>query len=1087
MLNLLTGSAGTGKSGRMEMMMRQKAAQGKTVICLVPEQYSFETERKLYAQDVQVYSMERLAEAVFRACGGLAGEYADDMVQLLLMWETLRDVKPMLSLYGKNAARPDFASEMLATVQELRRAGLSPERLQEAAALSRPDGEDEMPALGQKLGDLALVMEGYDAALERSFLDPSQRLERAARLIRENGFFAGTEVFVDEYKSFTAVQTEILSLAIRQADQVTVSLCIDPARTDIGLFDGVRETERALKAAAAKEGVPVAPPEVLHIPLRYQNPAIAHFGSQLFKAAPVPFSQKPDGITAVQLDKEYEEAFYAAAEICTLVRDNGYAYADIAVLSRDMESRAPSLEAAFDRYGVPYFLDSGRTVEAMPLTRFVLHLLQLVLHPLDREEGLMLLKCGVLQPEPEDIAAFEEYTYVWDLTGFSLRKAFARNPSGFSDLEMGERELDKLRRAEDARRLLVGLYDRFRALAEEMGISRGVYQLLCEYQIDTQIQAQCDGLIDAGEELDAENLRLSWDSLMDFLDAAETLRKVRENAGEQMDMAEFKELLQVSAAGIKLVTRPQTLDSVLVGDLSQIRTGEKKCVLILGCNEGVFPRLPEASGLLTGQERQQLARLGLPVQGLPEQKILDERFVAYQAVMIPSERLTLTWSTGDLSGGVLSPSELIDSLQAVFPGLPVLSQRTLSPFFFSQSRSTAFLQAARLPDGAERRTLESVLGDSAQWKERLRRLSHSAEAEQRQMRSAELSRALFAPLGQRGGKTFMEVSPSQVEKYFSCPFAYYCRYGLGVRGLNKAELSPLARGNIVHFLLEKILKQPDFVRLDEQELQKLTVSLLAEYLDQVLGGKEEKSAKFLYYFYRLQESVGGILQALQREFQATSFQVRGLEEVIRAGARIEPFTVSDGNLTVSVSGKVDRIDEALIDGERLVRVVDYKTGGKQFKLEEAEKGLNLQMLLYLFAIWQGSESGKGFADVTPAGILYMPAKAFSPSFDRHEGGEEARQRLYRMNGLVLDEERVLWAMEGEQTGAFIEAPSSRAPQNSRISREGLQRLREEVERLLTEMGEDLLAGRIAPEPKGYGSRLPCGWCEYKALCGRSGT
>lgn len=1086
MLRFITGGAGTGKSTRMEEEMRGKAAEGKTVFCLVPEQYSFETERKLYANEIQVYSMERLAEAVFRQCGGLAGEYADETVQLLLMRETLRDCRAALSLYGKNAARPDFAAEMLAAVQELRRAGLSPEKLEETAALLTPSASEETPgALAMKLRDLSLILAGYDAALSRSFLDPSKRLERAAKLIAENGFFAGAEVFVDEYNSFTGVQLQILSLAIAQAENVTVALCIDPEREDTGLFDGVRETERALKSAAAKANVPVAPPVMLSTPHRYKNMGIAHFGGQLLKAAPVPMEGVPEGIEAVQLDHEYEEAAYAAAKICSLVKDNGYAYEDIAVLSRDMGSRAPSIEAAFDRYGIPYFLDSGRTVEAMPLTRFILHLCQLVLHPLDREEALMLLKCGVLELEPEDIAAFEEYTYVWDLTGFSLRKAFARNPSGFSDREMGERELDKLKRAEDTRQLLVKLYDDFRALADELGISRGIYRLLCDYQVDAQLQAQCDALLDTGEELDAENLRLSWDSLMNFLDAAETLRRVRDENGEQMDMAEFRELLQVCAAGTKLVTRPQTLDSVLVGDLSQVRTGEKRCVLILGCNEGIFPRLPESAGLLTGAERQQLALLGLPVQGLPEQKLWDERFVAYKAIMTPSERLILIWSAGDLSGAVQPPSELIDSLRAVFPELPVLSQREISPLFFSQSRSTAFLQAARLPDGAEREMLETVLEESSEWKARLNKLNHTAAAEQRQIYDQSLSHALFAPLGQRGGKTFMEVSPSQVEKYFSCPFAYFCRYGLGVRSLQKAELSPLARGSIIHFLLEKIMQRPDFVKLNEDELQKMTLSLLAEYLDQVLGGKEEKSAKFLYYFYRLREAVGSILAALQREFQATSFQVCGLEEVIREGARIEPFTVSDDTLTISVSGKVDRIDTAQAEGEQLVRVIDYKTGGKEFKLDEAEKGLNLQMLLYLFAIWQGSESGRAFAGATPAGILYMPAKALTPTFDRHEGGEEAKEKLYRMNGLVLDEERVLRAMEGGQPGAFIEKPSSRSPQNSRITREGLSHLREEVEGLLTEMGRDLLAGHIQPEPKGYGNRLPCGWCEYKTLCGRA--
>jgi ATP-dependent helicase/nuclease subunit B len=444
----------------------------------------------------------------------------------------------------------------------------------------------------------------------------------------------------------------------------------------------------------------------------------------------------------------------------------------------------------------------------------------------------------------------------------------------------------------------------------------------------------------------------------------------------------------------------------------------------------------------------------------------------------------LTYAGGDLSGAVQSPSELIDSLRAVFPELPIVRQKELSPYFFSQSRSTAFLQAARLPDGAERQTLEQVLDESSEWQRRLRRLTRLSEGEQRQIQSGELAQALFAPLGQRGERTVLDVSPSQVEQYYSCPFAYFCRYGLGVRSLQKAELSPLARGSIIHFLLEKILQQPDFVTLDEAALQKLTLQLLAEYLDQVLGGKEEKSAKFLYYFYRLTESVQGILSALQREFQSTSFTVCRLEEVIREGARIEPFTVDDRELVVRVAGKIDRVDLAETDGESMVRVIDYKTGGKQFKLEEAERGLNLQMLLYLFAIWQGSESGHAFAGAVPAGILYMPAKAFSPGFDRHEGGEEARELLYRMNGLVLDEDRVLKAMEGDRPGAFIETPSPRSRQDSRISREGLSELREKVSDLLIEMGHQLLSGQIAPAPQGRGNTLPCSWCDYKTLCGR---
>ena len=136
------------------------------------------------------------------------------------------------------------------------------------------------------------------------------------------------------------------------------------------------------------------------------------------------------------------------------------------------------------------------------------------------------------------------------------------------------------------------------------------------------------------------------------------------------------------------------------------------------------------------------------------------------------------------------------------------------------------------------------------------------------------------------------------------------------------------------------------------------------------------------------------------------------------------------------------------------------------------------MLLYLFA----AEKEGAFAGSTPAGILYMPAGAKSPEFGRGEGGSEKIHQLYRMNGLVLDEERVLRAMERDGSGSFIVPPGR--GNTGRISREELEGLREKAEGLVREMGAGLMEGKIAPKPQGYGNTLPCTWCEYKVACRR---
>ena len=84
MLQLILGRSGTGKTSMIYETLCDLAKQGRErLILLVPEQFSFESERALLrrlgprlASHVQVLSFTRMAELVFRELGGLpAGEW----------------------------------------------------------------------------------------------------------------------------------------------------------------------------------------------------------------------------------------------------------------------------------------------------------------------------------------------------------------------------------------------------------------------------------------------------------------------------------------------------------------------------------------------------------------------------------------------------------------------------------------------------------------------------------------------------------------------------------------------------------------------------------------------------------------------------------------------------------------------------------------------------------------------------------------------------------------------------------------------------------------------------------------------------
>lgn len=148
MLRFIKGAAGTGKSSfiRREIAKHCEGNEAN-VILLVPEQFSFETEREYYellgaerAGKVKVLSFMRLCDDVFRQYGGMAGDYATDTAKILTMRLALKECRDELRLYGKNAGKPDFVLSMLDTVEEMKNAGITPEMLtsEGAADRSRP-------------------------------------------------------------------------------------------------------------------------------------------------------------------------------------------------------------------------------------------------------------------------------------------------------------------------------------------------------------------------------------------------------------------------------------------------------------------------------------------------------------------------------------------------------------------------------------------------------------------------------------------------------------------------------------------------------------------------------------------------------------------------------------------------------------------------------------------------------------------------------------------------------------------------------------------------------------------------------------
>ena len=708
------------------------------------------------------------------------------------------------------------------------------------------------------------------------------------------------------------------------------------------------------------------------------------------------------------------------------------------------------------------------------MARFVLGAFQAVLSGYATESLLEMLKTGVSGFAPEEIAALENYAYLWRISGAPWREEFFRHPRGFGQ-EFTEEDRRALEELNGLRRRLVGPLERFAARTKDATgaeLAQAVYLLLNAYGMEESLPAYCLALEKVGEDALAQKQLRVWDLLMEILD------QMRAILGDKPVTRErFFQLLREVIAGEDVSEIPQTVDQVIFGTPEQVRQSSPRAAFLLGAVQGEFPLVPKAGGVFSDGERRELIALELPLGDPLEQRAMEERYLAYSVACAPSERLYVSWPRS-ADGEDKEPGELVNALEGIFPQMRPL--RDLPAEYFANSREAAFSRmAARFTAGdGEAGAFRLLFEGDPEYRGRLEALERAAGQRPQRMEDAALARRLY------GERPFL--SPTQIEVFHQCRFQYFCRYGLRARERRPAEVDVLQYGTLMHYLFEKIFRQPAEVRArwTEEELLGQVRGLVKAYAQENLGGLELLSGREKYRLGRLAQSACKLILHVEEELAQSRFSPEHLEWGLGAGRDQPPLRIETGREVVTVGGTVDRIDVYQgEDGRRYVRVIDFKTGRKDFRLADVLRGLNMQMLVYLAAL---VENGQEF----PAGVLYMPAAEPSVSVERGAGPEKVKaeeDRQLRMSGVVLSDGEIIRAMEDGAKGRFIPASLNRDGSLGRFSSAldagQLKTVLRYSKRLIAAMAQELLEGRVDASPN-LKNHSACRFCPYGPVCGQ---
>ena len=1066
MLTIWIGRAGSGKSARvLETMGRER--ENRPQLLLVPEHTSHEAELDLCracgptaSRNAEVLTFQSLATRVLSETGGLAEVTLDNGGKLLTMRRCLQELHSNLKVFGRPSQRAAFLHQLTTLADEFYAYQIAPEMLYRHVA-------DMEGAMGDKLRDVALIFAAYDARLRNGETDVRSRVQKLHDSLPQSHYLDGKDLYLDGFSFFNKQEESVLALALRRCHSVTVTLL--GARSG-QLFQNAAAQKERLVRMAHEAGVECR----LAYLSRQDDSPLGHLERHCFGSDAV-WEEETGAVTLYQAATAYTEVEYVSAWIRQLAAQ-GYRYRDIAVASRSMDSYGPLLESVFRRDGIPAYISRRSDILEKPVMTLLLSAVDAVTGGFEYEDMFRYLKTGMTGVTAAECDLLENYVIRWDIRGnMWLRDVpWTLNPDGYG-LDMTEErtvrleEINRIR--EKVRGPLSALADGLKQRPAARDKARTLYEFAAAAGVPDALREKADERLSAGQVQLAEEYAQLWQIFCDVLD-----QFVEILGDTELDGEEFARLLRLVLTQYSVGTIPATLDQVKVSEITRNDRHRVRVLFLLGANDHLLPKIEKDGGVLDSDDRQALAQRDIPLSDATFDALDNELQNIYACLAQPTEQMHISWPVTDVTGAELRPSFVVERVRLLFPRLKVQRE-----------------------NGAYRMTLPATALCAAGENEALRRYFEGqpryAAALAAMARAQRMERGRLSPEAVQSlyGRS-IAMSASRIDRVKSCHFGYFMEYGLRARERKKAGFEAPEVGTFLHYLLEnvnrEVKEQGGYGQVDDEALRHMVKRYVERYAATQIQEYQNKSARFRYLFSRLRETAYTIIISIAKEMRQSDFQP--VEFELSFGGRdghLPAITVREGGASLSVSGKVDRVDGWLHDGKLYLRVVDYKTGKKSFDLTDIRYGLGIQMLLYLFTLEREGQAYFGYP-IVPCGVLYQPARSVILRQDRNISDEKLKAALeseLRRTGLVLGEPEVLRAMEHSALETPCYLPIS-VKKDGTLSGDiataaQLGHLGRYVDRLLHQIAGEIAHGNIDADPYARGPQdSACTYCAFASAC-----
>lgn len=1114
-VQFIVGPSGTGKTRYIydKMISESMEENHPPVIFVLPEQSNMGAEKDMIfyhpnggTMDISIVSFTRLSFQIFDKDNVYTADILDDYGKSMLVMKVLREHAGELVYYGNMLGRQGFVDEVKSILSEFYQYQITVGKLDDIIGRLSKDN-----SLYYKLSDIRIIMQGFEEAMGNTYMVAEQMLSLLASHIEETDTLANASIYFDGFTGFTPVQYEVISRMMRKCGSLYFTITIDKealednSYEEEGLFKMGREMASKLSRIAYDNGVDIRPHIALTNNHRFKcEGELAHLERNIFRFPIEKYN--PDNsydfngdadnkiaenntdeknvnidsgeIEIIEADNTEAEILFVGRRIHTLVRNDGYRFRDIAVITGDLEDNNEVWKRIMERLEIPYFLDVNEPL----LHNQIVELISMVFDLFDKDFSFdavfSFLKTGVLDIDLTEIYMLENYALQYGVRGYSWWS------KPFKGGKKGLKHINKIRQE-----FINSIKDLYPVLSKNENSAieyiKAVYAFLSGIQYGKRLWRQANKLEELGETRRARVYENAFDKLLQVLD------KTVDIAGEDIvSRKALSDMLLTGLSDMKLGILPATLDQVLIGDMERTRLHHVKVLFVAGANEGLLPKSVSGGGIISDRDRDKLKEMDVDIAPGGIDKYYIQQYYLYMQMTSTAHRLIVSYRNNDNKGNAINKAFFVKYILQMFPYKRVAYGKEILAHMLPFTRGDMLHELSKQmsEESFDDPSLYHLL--SRLDKENINRLiSGYLYMNQPGKLNEVVAEKLY---GNR-----MVHSVSRLEAYTSCQYYFFLQYGLNIRRPEEYRVRNNDIGIILHVVMEGFFAGLKNMGVDyskesmeknnineeyiANKVEELTVAA-AKKFDETIFDSSFRMHNQLRVITRIaKRSVDNLLRHLEAgEMKPEYFEKKFSKE---DELKYVHMAIGDG-ITMDMSGIIDRVDIKETDDAVYVKVIDYKSGNKDIDYIEMVEGRQLQLAVYMSVMLEFLEKKYPNKKIVPSGMYYYQLEDKLVDGSDDDKLEKNRIKESRMTGLVTDDENCLEYLD-HKTGAVVPVlykDGSLSARNTHVvSETELRAISDFTRNKMIEIGTKIIHGQINMRPR-KGNSSPCNFCDYRSIC-----